>query len=110
MGYRTILSNAYHLHCRPGEDVVESLGGLHRFMGWGGSLLTDSGGYQVFSLSKIRKILPTESHSSLPTMGPGLSSARWKPWPSSANWGRTSPWSSTSACRIPASGIMLVSP
>jgi queuine tRNA-ribosyltransferase len=58
MGYRTILSNAYHLHCRPGEDVVESLGGLHRFMGWGGSLLTDSGGYQVFSLSKIRKIQP----------------------------------------------------
>ena len=58
MGYEMILSNAFHLHCRPGEAIVESLGGLHRFMGWSGAILTDSGGYQVFSLSKIRKIQP----------------------------------------------------
>lgn len=59
MGYSMILANAYHLHCRPGEDTVEALGGLHRFMGWeGGAILTDSGGYQVFSLADIRRIRP----------------------------------------------------
>lgn len=55
-GYRMLLSNTYHLHCRPGEETVEKLGGLHRFMSWPGAILTDSGGFQVFSLSKIRKI------------------------------------------------------
>lgn len=51
-----ILSNTYHLHIRPGEDVVKSLGGLSTFMGWDGVTLTDSGGFQVFSLAKTRKI------------------------------------------------------
>lgn len=51
-----ILSNTYHLHIRPGEDVVKSLGGLSAFMGWDGVTLTDSGGFQVFSLAKTRKI------------------------------------------------------
>jgi len=50
-GCTIVLANAYHLWVRPGHDVVASLGGLHRFMGWTGPLLTDSGGYQVFSLS-----------------------------------------------------------
>jgi len=50
------LSNTYHLHVRPGEDVVRSLGGLHAFMGWDGPILTDSGGFQVFSLASLRKI------------------------------------------------------
>lgn len=50
------LSNTYHLHLRPGEDVVRALGGLHRFMDWNGPILTDSGGFQVFSLSGLRKI------------------------------------------------------
>lgn len=49
-GAEIVLANAYHLHFRPGADVVEALGGLHRFMGWGGPILTDSGGFQVFSL------------------------------------------------------------
>ncbi len=49
-GAAIVLANAYHLHFRPGSDVVESLGGLHRFMGWDGPILTDSGGFQVFSL------------------------------------------------------------
>jgi queuine tRNA-ribosyltransferase len=49
-GARVILGNAYHLHFRPGEDVVESVGGLHAFSGWQGPILTDSGGFQVFSL------------------------------------------------------------
>lgn len=50
------LSNTYHLHLRPGDEVVRRLGGLHRFMRWDGPILTDSGGFQVFSLSGLRKI------------------------------------------------------
>ena len=50
------LSNTYHLHLRPGDDVVRALGGLHRMMDWDGPILTDSGGFQVFSLSGLRKI------------------------------------------------------
>jgi queuine tRNA-ribosyltransferase len=50
VGAHVVLGNAYHLHFRPGEDVVESLGGLHDFSGWSGPILTDSGGFQVFSL------------------------------------------------------------
>jgi queuine tRNA-ribosyltransferase len=56
LGYRLILANNYHLYLRPGADVVKGYGGLHRFMGWDGALLTDSGGYQVFSLSPLRKM------------------------------------------------------
>jgi queuine tRNA-ribosyltransferase len=55
-GAEIILSNTFHLHLRPGEKLVEELGGLHRFMGWSGPILTDSGGFQVWSLSDIRKI------------------------------------------------------
>jgi queuine tRNA-ribosyltransferase len=50
LGARVILGNTYHLHLRPGEDVIEALGGLHAFSGWDGPILTDSGGFQVFSL------------------------------------------------------------
>jgi queuine tRNA-ribosyltransferase len=50
LGTTILLGNTYHLHLRPGEDVVAELGGLHRFMAWGGPILTDSGGFQVFSL------------------------------------------------------------
>ncbi len=51
-----ILGNTYHLYLRPGDDLVARLGGLHRFMGWDGPILTDSGGFQVFSLSGLRRI------------------------------------------------------
>jgi queuine tRNA-ribosyltransferase len=50
LGTRILLGNSYHLHFRPGEDVIAELGGLHAFMGWDGAILTDSGGFQVFSL------------------------------------------------------------
>lgn len=50
------LCNTYHLHLRPGDDIVKKMGGLHKFMGWSGPILTDSGGFQVFSLAKLRKI------------------------------------------------------
>ena len=55
-GARIILANTYHLYLRPGHRLIESLGGLHRFMGWDGPVLTDSGGFQVWSLSGLRKI------------------------------------------------------
>ncbi len=56
MGAPMILANAYHLHLRPGDDLVRRLGGLHRFMGWDGPILTDSGGFQVFSLAALRTV------------------------------------------------------
>ena len=51
-----VLGNTYHLHIRPGEKIIEKCGGLHRFMGWPRAILTDSGGYQVFSLAKLNRI------------------------------------------------------
>lgn len=56
IGCQIELSNTYHLHLRPGDDVVRQMGGLHKFMNWSGPMLTDSGGFQVFSLSGLRKI------------------------------------------------------
>ena len=55
-GAQIILSNTYHLYLRPGHETVEKLGGLHKFMNWDRPVLTDSGGYQVYSLAKLRKI------------------------------------------------------
>lgn len=55
-GAQMILANAYHLHLQPGEAIVEKVGGLHQFMGWNAPILTDSGGFQVFSLSQLRQI------------------------------------------------------
>src|SRR5438046_1232797 len=55
-GATLVLANTYHLHVRPGEEVVAKLGGLHRFMGWDRPLLTDSGGFQVFSLEGSRTV------------------------------------------------------
>ena len=56
IGCQVELSNTYHLHLRPGDQVVHDMGGLHRFMTWDGPILTDSGGFQVFSLASLRKI------------------------------------------------------
>ena len=56
IGSQIILSNTYHLHIRPGEDLVREAGGLHKFMSWDRPILTDSGGFQVFSLASLRKI------------------------------------------------------
>ena len=56
IGCQVELSNTYHLHLRPGDKLIRDMGGLHRFMGWDGPILTDSGGFQVFSLASLRKI------------------------------------------------------
>lgn len=55
-GAQVLLCNTYHLHVQPSEKLVKKLGGLHEFTGWGGPILTDSGGFQIFSMAKIRKI------------------------------------------------------
>lgn len=62
MGAGVILSNTYHLWLRPGEDIVEEAGGLHKFMNWDQGILTDSGGFQVFSLSDMREIVEEGVH------------------------------------------------
>lgn len=56
IGAQIILGNTYHLYLRPGTDIIERAGGLHKFNGWNGPILTDSGGYQVFSLGEMRKL------------------------------------------------------
>ena len=56
IGCQVELSNTYHLHLRPGDELVRDMGGLHRFMTWDGPILTDSGGFQIFSLASLRKI------------------------------------------------------
>jgi len=58
IGFEILLSNTYHLYLRPGMDVIDKAGGLHNFMGWNRNILTDSGGFQVFSLAPFRKITP----------------------------------------------------
>src|SRR6516165_10283157 len=57
-----ILGNTYHLFVRPGIEVIKHFGGLHKFMNWDGPILTDSGGYQIFSLAKLRKITEAGVH------------------------------------------------
>ena len=56
LGCQVMLSNTYHLHVRPGDEIVRACGGLHKFSGWDGPILTDSGGFQVFSLATLRHI------------------------------------------------------
>jgi queuine tRNA-ribosyltransferase len=77
IGFEIILSNTYHLYLRPGTEVIAAAGGLHRFMNWGKNILTDSGGFQIFSLAPFRKIDPLgakfQSHidGSRHFLGPG---------------------------------------
>ena len=58
---RILLANTYHLFLRPGHDLIRSMGGLHRFMSWPRAILTDSGGFQVFSLSELRRVKDRKS-------------------------------------------------
>ena len=56
LGVQILLSNTYHLYLRPGHELIRQMGGLHKFMAWPRAILTDSGGFQVFSLSELRKV------------------------------------------------------
>ncbi|WP_413766526.1 tRNA-guanine transglycosylase, partial [Vibrio vulnificus] len=67
-----ILGNTFHLWMRPGLDIMEKFGGLHQFMGWTGPILTDSGGFQVFSLGAMRKIKEEGVHFRSPVNGDKL--------------------------------------
>ena len=69
LGAQIILNNAFHLHLRPGADVVKNAGGLHQFQNWHRPILTDSGGFQVFSLAKIRKVTDEGVHFQSPVDG-----------------------------------------
>ena len=69
VGSQIILGNTFHLWLRPGEQTVAKLGGLHRFMGWDGPILTDSGGFQVWSLSELRKLTEEGVHFASPVNG-----------------------------------------
>ena len=64
IGCQVVLSNTYHLHVRPGDELIRDMGGLHKFMTWDGPMLTDSGGFQIFSLASLRKITEEGVHFS----------------------------------------------
>src|SRR3712207_5130767 len=80
-GARILLGNTYHLALRPGDELIAELGGLHRFMAWNGPLLTDSGGFQVYSLAQSRRItdegaaFPSHLDGRLPRLKPGRAGA-----------------------------------
>ena len=94
VGCQIELSNTYHLHLRPGDDVVRQMGGLHRFMRWDGPILTDSGGFQVFSLAGLRKITEEgvtfagSPSISLTVLYISLTSSKRSPRPSDSTCGR----------------------
>ena len=101
IGCQVLLANTYHLHLRPGSDLIRGLGGLHRFMSWDGPILTDSGGFQVFSLAKLRKITPQGIHFRSHLSGEKIF---WDPpnrSTSSKTWAPTSPWFSMNAPPYP---------
>ena len=92
IGTQILLSNTYHLHLRPGEDLIQEAGGLHTFMDWHKPILTDSGGFQVFSLAGIRTIKEE-----------GVTSSGPKPaWIFSRHSEAILPWRLMSAPPIPA--------
>ena len=114
VGCQIELSNTYHLHVRPGDDVIRQLGGLHRFMGWDGPILTDSGGFQVFSLAGLRKIKEEGVHFAAHTDGRRILWGLKRACVSSGTWAPTSPWPLMSAlktrrpmimCAIPSNGL-----
>ena len=90
IGAEIILGNTFHLWLRPGTDIIEQHGDLHDFMGWDGPILTDSGGFQVFSLGDMRKISEEGVKFQSPVDGARCFWIRKRPWRSSAVWVRIS--------------------
>src|SRR5688500_15029015 len=72
IGASIILANTFHLWLRPGDELIQGLGQLHRFMNWKGPILTDSGGFQVWSLAKLRKLKEDGAHFQSPLDGSHL--------------------------------------
>ena len=91
-GAQIILGNTYHLTLRPGDELIRDLGGLHKFMNWNGPILTDSGGYQVFSLAEQRKITDHGAKFKSHIDGSPLELTPEKAVEIQQNLGRTSQW------------------
>ena len=102
IGAQIILSNTYHLHLRPGEDLVSRAGGLHGFMRWDRPILTDSGGFQVFSLADLRKVREEGVEFRSHLDGSRHFFAPRRPSPSRKSSARTSSCSLTNARPTPA--------
>jgi len=89
---QVILGNTYHLFVRPGLEVIQHFGGLHQFMNWDGPILADSGGYQIFSLAKLRKITDAGVRFQNRSMGRRRVSRRRSRWRFRRRSGATSRW------------------
>ncbi|MFI9661029.1 Queuine tRNA-ribosyltransferase [Pseudomonas aeruginosa] len=90
IGAQIILGNTFHLWLRPGTEVIQRHGDLHDFMQWKGPILTDSGGFQVFSLGAMRKIKEEGVTFASPVDGAKVFMGRRSPWRCNAPWARTS--------------------
>ena len=95
------LCNTYHLHLRPGDELVKEFGGLHKFTGWDGPILTDSGGFQVFSLAKLRKIKEEGVYFSSHIDGRKIFMGPEESMRIQSTSARLSLWHLTSALKIP---------
>ena len=104
LGVQILLGNTYHLYLRPGMEQVRQLGGLHRFMAWPRAILTDSGGFQVFSLNELRRVTEEGVTFRSHLDGSSISLHRKVRWKRRSAWAPTSLWRSTSAPSIPRIG------
>ena len=106
IGTQVELSNTYHLHVRPGDQVIKKLGGLHRFMNWDRPILTDSGGFQVFSLTGLRKIKEEGVYFNSHIDGRKILWGLRRVCRSSQIWRLPLPWLLMSVPLIPQTGII----
>ena len=107
LGCEILLGNTYHLNDRPGPDLIERRGGLHSFMGWDGSILTDSGGYQVFSLGERNTITDEGFRLNHTRMVVRILSDLGSRWKFNVNWAQILPWCLMNVRRIRVKRITL---
>ena len=101
LGAQIILGNTYHLYLRPGHEAIRRMGGLHKFISWPHALLTDSGGFQVFSLNELRKVSDDGVHFRSHLDGSSHFFTLSIPSTCKSHWAPISAWLSTSARSIP---------
>lgn len=101
IGCQVELSNTYHLHVRPGDDVIYDMGGIHKFFNWDRPVLTDSGGFQVFSLAGLRRITEEGVHFASHVDGRKIFMGPEESMQIQSHIASTMPWRSMSASRIP---------